>query len=246
MAIEYFCCYHSYLEVTEQLNDAEKGRLFTACMEYSRTGKVPQLGGNERFVFPSIKVQIDRDKDAYESKCRKNSENGARGGRPKTQKSERFFEKANGFTENRMVIEETQKSQGKGEGEEKSKGKCKGEGDNPPLPPLQWAGDELRKAFAEWLRYKAERKEAHVPTGLNILEAELKKNAEKYGETAVAALIRQCISSGWQGIIFERLAKGVQKPNNQFQGCGEGEPSEWAKKTLRRMVERNTGQEGEK
>ena len=75
MGIEYFCCYHSYLEVMEQLNDAEKGRLFTACLTYSKTGEVPQLSGNERFVFPTFKAQIDRDNAKYQEKCRKQSEN---------------------------------------------------------------------------------------------------------------------------------------------------------------------------
>ena len=56
----YFCAYHSYLEALEPLNDAEKGRLFVACLTYSMTGEVPQLSGNERFVFPSLRGQIDR------------------------------------------------------------------------------------------------------------------------------------------------------------------------------------------
>ena len=30
----------------------------------------------------------------------------------------------------------------------------------------------------------------------------------KYGEAAVAKLIRQCMASGWQGIIFDRLSQG--------------------------------------
>ena len=49
MAREYFLAYHSYLESMELLSDAEKGRLFTACLIYSKTGEAPQLGGNERF-----------------------------------------------------------------------------------------------------------------------------------------------------------------------------------------------------
>ena len=51
----YFCAYHSYLEELEQLTDSEKGRLFVACLTYSMTGEVPQLRGNERFVFPVMK-----------------------------------------------------------------------------------------------------------------------------------------------------------------------------------------------
>lgn len=46
MGIEYFCCYHSYLEVMEQLNDAEKGRLFTACLMWQNsTGRCAGKGG---------------------------------------------------------------------------------------------------------------------------------------------------------------------------------------------------------
>lgn len=75
MAIEYFCCYHSYLEVMEQLNDAEKGRLFTACLLYSKTGEAPELGGNERFVFPAFKAQIDRDNQRYEARCEQQAKN---------------------------------------------------------------------------------------------------------------------------------------------------------------------------
>ena len=75
MAIEYFCCYHSYLEAMEQLNDAEKGRLFTACLQYSMTGEAPQLSGNERFVFPAFRSQIDRDNQKYENTCMKRAEN---------------------------------------------------------------------------------------------------------------------------------------------------------------------------
>lgn len=97
MAREYFCAYHSYIEAMEQLNDTEKGRLFTACLIYSKTGEAPQLCGNERFVFPSMKSQIDRDIQSYESFVRKQVENGKRDGRPRkpneSQKYQPFFEK---------------------------------------------------------------------------------------------------------------------------------------------------------
>ena len=75
MAIEYFNAYHSYLKSIEPLNDAERGRLFTALLEYSSTGVTPDLRGNERFIFPTMKEQIDRDMQKYEAKCNKNREN---------------------------------------------------------------------------------------------------------------------------------------------------------------------------
>lgn len=77
MALEYFNAYHSYLKSIEPLNDAERGRLFTALLEYSSTGVSPDLRGNERFIFPMIREQIDRDKSRYEAKCQRNSKNAA-------------------------------------------------------------------------------------------------------------------------------------------------------------------------
>jgi hypothetical protein len=103
MAREYFCAYYSYLASLEPLNDAEVGRLFRALLIYSETGAAPELRGNERFIFPMMKDQIDRDADKYQAFCLKQSEVGKKGGRPKkeenptlfeeTQKTQPFFEK---------------------------------------------------------------------------------------------------------------------------------------------------------
>lgn len=75
MAREYFYTYHSYLKSIEPLNDAERGRLFTALLIYSSQGEVPDLRGNERFIFPTMKEQIDREKANYEAKCATNRKN---------------------------------------------------------------------------------------------------------------------------------------------------------------------------
>lgn len=74
MALESFNVYHSYLKAIEPLNDAERGRLFTACLQYSMTGETQKLSGNERFIFPIMAAQIDRDKEKYDAKCKKQSE----------------------------------------------------------------------------------------------------------------------------------------------------------------------------
>lgn len=75
MAREFFAAYHSYLKTIEPLSDAERGRLFTACLSYSLSGTVPELRGNERFVWPSIQSQIDRDSEKYNRICEINSRN---------------------------------------------------------------------------------------------------------------------------------------------------------------------------
>lgn len=77
MALDSFNVYHSYLKALEPLSDAECGRLLRACIMYSMTGEVPDLRGNERFLFPSWQSQIDRDRAKYEAKCKRNSKNAS-------------------------------------------------------------------------------------------------------------------------------------------------------------------------
>lgn len=105
----YFCAYHSYLESIELLNWEERGRLFTALLEYSKDGTLIPLPGNERFVFPSIRSQIDRDKAQWEQIDIVKTANGRKGGRPRKAETE----KANGLDENlknQQVISVSKKS----------------------------------------------------------------------------------------------------------------------------------------
>jgi hypothetical protein len=59
--ITYIKVFVDYLDAIEPLGDAERGRLFTSLLTYARSGEVPQLNGNERFLFPMMRAQIDRD-----------------------------------------------------------------------------------------------------------------------------------------------------------------------------------------
>lgn len=83
MSMEYIKLYHSYLESTAELEYDEVGMLFLAALEYSKTGKIPDLEGNERFLFPVMKQDIDRNIAAYEETVERNRKNGAKGGRPR-------------------------------------------------------------------------------------------------------------------------------------------------------------------
>lgn len=83
MGQKYFCAYHSYREWIENLSDAEKGRLFVACLEYSELGTEPVLPGSEKIIFPAIRRQIDRDREAYDAKCDRLRQNGSKGGQAK-------------------------------------------------------------------------------------------------------------------------------------------------------------------
>lgn len=90
MAREYFNAYHSYKKTMENLNDAERGRLFMACLEYSETGKTQPLRGNERFVWPSMQSQIDRDVENYERISKSRSESGKKAAKERWKNNKRI------------------------------------------------------------------------------------------------------------------------------------------------------------
>lgn len=70
----------------------------------------------------------------------------------------------------------------------------------------------------EWLKYKAERRDAYQPTGLQSLITQIKNNVKKHGEAAVAALITECMAANYKGIIFEKLDKTAKA--QPYQGRG--------------------------
>lgn len=75
MALEYFPCYHSYLNKLRRLSDQEVGRLFRACLVYSSTGERQELAGRESMAFDFIADDIDRAKEAYRAKSEINRQN---------------------------------------------------------------------------------------------------------------------------------------------------------------------------
>lgn len=65
----YVKLFLDYLDAIEPLSDAERGRLFTALLEYAKTGATGHISGNERYIFPMMRSQIDRDKAAIDSEA---------------------------------------------------------------------------------------------------------------------------------------------------------------------------------
>ena len=73
----YVKAYYDWIEQTAALEDAERGRLFVAILEYARSGTFPELSGREAVLFPVFRAIIDRDNQ----KAKVNSKNGSLGGR---------------------------------------------------------------------------------------------------------------------------------------------------------------------
>lgn len=86
-----------------------------------------------------------------------------------------------------------------------------------------------KEALLTWLAYKYEKHQPYQRTGFKALITKMKNNSGKFGEEAVAELIGDCMSSGYQGITWDRLKKpGAQgaKKGNQWNSCMQNEYSE--------------------
>ena len=110
MANEYVKLWDSYADYFEPLSDAEVGRLVLGMLQYKSTGTAPEFSGNERFVWPAIRRDIDEAMKAKEDTSRARSEAGKRGGRPK---SKSFSEKANESKKSKSFSEKAKKAMDK-------------------------------------------------------------------------------------------------------------------------------------
>lgn len=177
MARKYFCAYHSLLDTTKRLNDAEFGRLMRAAIEYSATGEPPTLGGRELLMWDMVAWQIDRDLEKYNSFVEKQSENGKKGGRPKK--------------------EETQKTQAFSEKPKKAKTKEKENKrptvSKPPLSPLEQAVEDFK------VHRKAMEKPM-TPHAVELMLSRLDQMAPGDDDRKIA-MLHQSIERGWVGVF---------------------------------------------
>lgn len=70
----------------------QRGELLTAMLVYSREGAIAELDPVTAMAFGFVKATMDREAKKYEERCKKNSDNGKLGGRPKAKKANAFSE----------------------------------------------------------------------------------------------------------------------------------------------------------
>lgn len=84
--MKYLKVWTSFLELMKTLEYDEIGRLFEMMLIYAESGEEPEnIDGNERFLWPVAKQQIDLTAERNETL----RANGMKGGRPKTTENQR-------------------------------------------------------------------------------------------------------------------------------------------------------------
>ena len=198
---EYVKLWVSYESYFEAFSDAEVGRLVRAMMNYRVSREEPKFSGNERFIWPAIRRDIDESLAAQEAMAAASRENGKKGGRPpKPHQKDGFNENQ----ENQAGFFETQERHGKGQGQ----GQGKGQGNNIPSPPLPPTG-KAAAVIADYLnRINASASQSTID--------KLKGYAESMGPDVCKRAFDIALDSkkaSWpyiQAILQDKQARGVK------------------------------------
>lgn len=214
--ITYIKVFTDYLEAIEFLGDAERGRLFTALLTYAKTGAVPQLGGNERFVFPIMRAQIDRDMAAMAeiSKTRSNAAKESYARRMQVQQMQANAASA-------ANASKCCKDKDKDEDKEKDKDV------SPPLIPprggkrdafADFAGEdaELLATLRDYAEMRTKIKKPMTERAKQLACTKLQELSGGDRRTEIM-IVEQSIANSWQGLFPLKRQDGFQqKTANPF------------------------------
>lgn len=229
----YIKIFVDYLDAIEPLGDAERGRLFTSLLSYARTGEVPQLSGNERFLFPMMRAQIDRDSDAFDEKEEKKRnarrEAGRLGGLAKASKA--------GKSKRTMANVAKEKEEDEDEDEDTI----------PPAPPerggdvfASYAGSDA-ELLAALMDFEAMRKQIKKPLTERARRMLCKRLDELSAETAVKiGILNEAVLHCWQ-TVYPPKTNNFPEPTHRgkvpYGSAGQGPLGEVERAALDRMLE---------
>lgn len=214
--------YRSFYDAIKDLPAEEFKAAMTAIMEYALDGTENPEGVIAATVLKLVKPQIDANNRRYE--------NGKKGGRPKTEEEPSNNQKKPRANQNKPSNNQkkpsTNQNKPKRENEEPNvnvndnvdvnvnDNDIKKIKDTPPKPSPKTVtsmieergySPTLKDAVMDWVKYKRERKEGYVETGLTKLLTEIANNAKEFGDDAVIDIINKSIAAQWKGILWKAL-----------------------------------------
>lgn len=231
MERKQFTFYESFAKSIKRIRKAaDRCAAYDAIVNYALYEEIPDLDkmpDAAAIVFELIKPTLDVS--------RRKAENGRRGGM-----AEAGDKREDGESKPQANGEQTASEK---EGEKEDEGEIEEENDSyippspspapaakkPPLTPgrrdamiceaLSGHGTELVRAVQEWVDYKIEKRQAYKETGFKSLLTQIVSGASTYGDWAMIEVIRESMSSNYQGIMFDRLkTKTRSRPRQQAQG----------------------------
>ncbi len=139
--------------------------------------------------------------------------------------------------------EENENEKEKEDEKKKEKESCKGsaftaaERERMIRESLKEFSEALREAVRSWAQYKSERREPYKQMGFEALLSRIAGSARDYGEKAVIDIISQSMSSGYKGILFDRIGQNRPQPRKSMADLHKNQPSQTPEE-IRKSLER--------
>ena len=204
-----FTFWASYFESGFELSEEEESALYRAIIHYAFLEEEPNFSGALKSIFNAVRPNLDLS--IKRSKTLKARNSKGKKGKIKTKPNANQNE-----TKSKPNANQTQT---KTEPKRYTGTDTDTVTDTdtfiyiPPTPSVEGMGftPELTETVNEWIKYKREKRQGYKPMGLKTLLSQIKKNADKYGHSVVSDLIKQSMSSNYQGILWDRLGKAKPK-----------------------------------
>ena len=205
-ARDYCTMFTSFVEAVYELDDEkEQSEALFIITEYMLYGVIPQnTRGAAMALFRMAKPVIDRSILKQETSRKNGAKHTGKKNPKQTPNKPKTEPKPNpGTTQDEPRTNPGRNGIGLGEGLGNGVG----------------GGNNTRFAHSapalHWFEYKAEQGKPLTERQAQIVDNQITKAIEKYGQEAVNNLVNACIASGYAEIFFDRLSK---KPKQQLFG----------------------------
>ena len=225
-----FVLFNDLINTVSILEDEEAGALFKMILNYENGRELSQDINCESkqalVAFTFIQRQLDRLDEQYEKTKQARIEAGKKGAEA------RWHSKAMASNGKRMANDSKAIAN---DGKHMAKMPI-----NVPVPvpvnntPLTPQGEppesainnselseQVKGMLKDWIQYKRERRESYKPSGLKSLVTTATRYEKSVGAEAVCKVISDSMSSGYKGIMWDRLNRASQSKPNVFNNINQ-------------------------
>ena len=202
-----FILYNDSLDVLDELNDEQAGKLFKAIRNYQK-GCDLQIEGLIKVVFIPFKNQLDRDREKYESICEAKRNAGIKSGESRRKKSNRTKRThVHSVEQKRTPVHSVEQTRTK---RTYTDNVNKNDNDNKEIQEVFVS--ELEKTIKDFKEFRKSIKKPMTDLAVELLRKKLQKFAA--AESDQVQILEQSIVNGWQGVFELKVEKKKELSEN--------------------------------
>lgn len=182
-------------------------------------------------LFESWKPKIDANNEAYEETVRRRSEAGKKGMASRWGHNKAITNDNKVITQHNKAI--TNDNKGITNHNDTDTDTVTDIYIYPPISPKGESpesvinnselSDPVKSMLKDWVQYKRERREGYKPAGLKSLVTTATRYDKTVGADAVCEVIRKSMSSGYKGIVWDRLDNRAPVKENKFNNYAQND-----------------------